>query len=233
MPNHALVRCPSCGTHIRGEDMNLAQMAARCATCDALIDLRGQAGGPASAGAAPMPVPLPGGIRVESNARELRLVRRWFSPVYIMTAVFSVVWCGFLVMWYSMAADGPLIMLLFPVLHVAVGVGMVYTTIAGFLNTTTITVDRGRLSVRHAPVPWKGNRELAASSLEQLYCQEHVSNGRNGTTVTYSVQAIDKAGRKVKLVSGLSDRDQALFIEQQVEGYLGITDRRVASEMRR
>ncbi|HEY7770152.1 MAG TPA: hypothetical protein VIB55_18445, partial [Longimicrobium sp.] len=94
---------------------------------------------------------------------------------------------------------------------------------------------RGHLSVRHGPIPWTGNRELPADALEQLYCQEHVTHSRNGgTTIRYSVQAIGKGSRrKITLVSGLTDRDQALFIESQVEQKLGITDRRVTSEMRR
>ncbi|HEY0037619.1 MAG TPA: hypothetical protein VGB66_13070, partial [Longimicrobium sp.] len=72
-------------------------------------------------------------------------------------------------------------------------------------------------------------------ALEQLYCQEHETHSRNGgTTIRYSVQAIGKESRrKITLVSGLTDRDQALFIESQVEQKLGITDRRVTSEMRR
>ena len=238
MPAHAHVRCPSCGTHIRGEDMNLAQMAARCPTCDALLDLRDHAPS-AAAGTqdrpAPIAMPLPSGIQVHSNARELRLVLRWFSPMYIFLAFFSVTWIGFLVFWYSMASGAPLVFLLFPLIHVAVGVGLAYTTVAGFLNSTTITVERGHLTVRHGPVPWKGNHDLPADALEQLYCQEHVTHSRNGgSTIRYSVQAVGKESRrKITLVSGLSDRDQALFIEQQVEQKLGITDRRVVSEMRR
>jgi hypothetical protein len=239
MPTHAQVRCPSCGTHIRGEDMNLAQMAARCPTCDALLDLRDQAPSLGATGApdraAPIDMPLPNGIQVHSNARELRLVLRWFSPVYIFLAFFSVFWIGFLVMWYSITTDAPVIFQLFPLIHVAVGIGLAYSTIAGFLNSTTINVERGHLSVRHGPIPWKGNRELPADALEQLYCQEHVTHSRNGgTTIRYSVQAISKESRrKITLVSGLTDRDQALFIETQVEQKLGITDRRVTSEMRR
>jgi len=239
MPIHAQVRCPSCGTHIRGEDMNLAQMAARCPTCDALLDLRDQAASPGARGApdgpAPIEMPLPPGIQVHSNARELRLVLRWFSPTYIFMAFFSVFWIGFLVMWYSITSDAPLVFQLFPLIHVAVGIGLAYSTIAGFLNSTTITAERGHLSVRHGPIPWKGNRELPADALEQLYCQEHVTHSRNGgTTIHYSVQAVGKESRrKITLVSGLTDRDQALFIESQVEQKLGITDRRVTSEMRR
>jgi hypothetical protein len=238
MRTHAQVRCPSCGTHIRGEDMNLAQMAARCPTCDALLDLRDQAPSLGAAGTpdqpAPIDMPLPSGIQVHSNARELRLVLRWFTPMYIFMAFFAIMWNGFLVFWYAMAFGGPLIFQLFPLLHVAVGIGLAYGTVAGFLNSTTITVERGHLSVRHGPVPWTGNRDLPAEDVEQLYCQEHVTHSRNGTTVRYSVQAVAKESRrKIKLVSGLVDRDHAMFIENQVEQKLAITDRRVTSEMRR
>jgi hypothetical protein len=238
MPIPGQVRCPSCGTAIRGEDMNLAHMSARCTTCDALLDLRDHAAAlglaDASATSAPMPMPMPPGIQVHSNARELRMVLRWFSPMYIFMAFFALMWLGFLALWYAAARGGPVLFQVFPLLHVAVGIGLAYAAAAGFVNSTTILVERGHLSVRHSPLPWKGNREIPATSLEQLYCQEHVTRSRNGgTTVRYSVQAVGKDGRKVTLVSGLGDRDYALFIEHQVEKTLGITDRRVTSEMRR
>lgn len=238
MPLSSQVRCPSCGTAIRGEDMNLTHMAARCTTCDALLDLRDHASGLGAAGtsatSAPIPMPMPPGIQVHSNARELRMVLRWFSPMYIFMAFFATMWLGFLALWYAATWGGPVLVQVFPLLHVAVGIGLAYTAVAGFVNSTTVLVERGHVSVRHAPLPWTGSRELPAANVEQLYCQEHVTHSRNGgSTVRYSVQAVSKDGRKIKLISGLTERDQALFIEQQVEGFLGITDRRVTSEMRR
>ncbi len=37
----------------------------------------------------------------------------------------------------------------------------------------------------------------------------------------------------VKLVTGLPERDPAMYIEQEVERHVGIADRRVAGQVRR
>ncbi|HLL81650.1 MAG TPA: hypothetical protein VK420_03325, partial [Longimicrobium sp.] len=164
----------------------------------------------------------------------LRIERRWYAWTAIFLAFFCVFWFGFLAVWYLIAfSTGAWLLMLFPLLHVAVGLFLAYFTVAMFVNTTEVVVADGVLTVRHGPVPWLGNRQIATGSLEQLYCEEHVSRTRNGTTITYSVRARGKDGRMVKLVSGLPERAQALYIEQEIERHLGIADRAVAGQVRR
>jgi hypothetical protein len=239
MPAYTHVACPSCGTTLRGEDMSMEAMAGRCRSCDALVDLRTVL--PAAQGQAyaapearePIPVPLPGGVHVEAHGRDLVIVRRWFSWVYLFLAFFCVMWNGILLFFYGIifAADGPLVAKLFPLLHVAAGVFITYMTVAGFVNRTTFRIERDHLTVRHGPVPWRGNRDVSTDVLEQLFCTEQVSRSRNGTSIRYGVDAVLKDGRHLKLATGLEAREQALFIEQAIEKHLGIADRRVRSEM--
>lgn len=239
MPAYTHVACPSCGTTLRGEDMSLDTMAGRCRSCDALVDLRGAGlpDQPYAAGDAhePLPVPLPRGIHVEERGRDLTIVHRWFSWGYILLLFFCVMWNGFLVSWYGIAftADAPLIFKLFPLLHVAAGVFITYLTLAGFVNRTTFCIERDHLTVRHGPLPWRGNLDVSTDMLQQLFCTEKIVRGRNSTTVRYGVEAVLKDGTHLKLAPGLEQREQALFIEQAIEKHLGIVDRRVRSEMPR
>lgn len=239
---YAHVACPACGTPLRGSDMSLQAMAGRCHACDALVDLRAvapsleptAADGPAD-GLEPLPVPLPPGIHVEDRGRDLVIVRRWFSWVYIFLLLFCAVWDGMLIFFYGVifAAGTPTWVALFPVLHVAAGVFITYFTIAGLVNRTTFTIERDRLSVRHGPLPWRGNVDVSTDALAQLYCTEQEIRGRNGVTLRYGVDAALRDGGHLKLASGLDAREQALYIEQGIEKHLGIPDRRVRSEMRR
>lgn len=235
---HTEVACPSCGTPLRAEDMSLDTMAGRCRACDALVDLRAVMPAlqpPANGSAEPIPVPLPAGIHVEERGRDLVIVRRWFSWVYLFLLFFCVMWNGMLLFFYGvlLAAGSPSMIMLFPILHVAAGVFITYFTIAGFVNRTTFTIERDHLTVRHGPLPWRGNVDVSTTSLEQLFCTEQVSRGRNGTTVRYGVDAVLRDGRHLKLATALDAREQALYIEQSMEKHLGIQDRRVRSEMAR
>lgn len=230
------VYCPQCGEKTSAEDMNLDTMAAKCRSCSALFSLGGLVGDGGSRARHDRPVDkdvaMPKSIRVEESGDRLLIRRRWYSPMLFFFVFFCIAWDGFLIFWYkmAMAEDAPWIMSVFPILHVAVGIGLTYWTIAGFVNRTDIAVDGRELQVSHTPMPWFGATRMPVDQVDQLYCKQKISHSKNGTSVTYQLFAAEKGGGKRKLLSGLTDSDQALFVERCVESYLGIRDRRVAGE---
>ncbi len=236
MTPHAHVTCPSCGARIAAEDMNLSAMAARCRACHAFVDLRAvlPAAQSAAPAAEPLPVPLPPQFQVHERGRDLTIIHRWFTWAYPVLGVFCVFWMGFLAFWYAIALQPgtPLMMKLLPLVHVAVGVGLCYVTVAGFLNRTVISIDRDHVTVRHGPLPWPGNVDVPGTALEQLFCTGKTVRQQRRMQTIYHVDAVLKDGRQLGLVRGLGAREQALFIEQAIERHLGIADRRVRSEMR-
>ena len=128
-----------------------------------------------------------------------------------------------------------LIFVVFPIAHVAVGVGLTYFVLAGFLNSTVIRVADGMLSVRHGPLPWRGNLDMSTDGIEQIYCQNKLDkrrdeDGHTTTSIQYEVHAVI-GGQKTKLLSGLHEADHALFVEQRLERFLGIEDHAVPGEM--
>ena len=100
-----------------------------------------------------------------------------------------------------------------------------YYTIARWLNRTCIVVSRDKITVHHGPLPWLGNKELEASNCRQFYSEvKEYRGGKGGTTRIYEVYASTRDGRRVKLVDGFTGltSEQAFFIAQQIEEYLGI-----------
>jgi hypothetical protein len=147
---------------------------------------------------------------------------RWFAFFW------CVFWDGCLVLWYARAfQSASFIELLFPVIHLAVGVFVTYWTICGFLNRTTISLERGTLSVRHGPLPWPGNLRIESASLDQLFCKEQVDSRGSRK---YSLNALLRNGGSVALLERLSDPDHALYLEQLLETRLGIVDVAVVGE---
>ncbi len=168
------------------------------------------------------------------EAGGLTLIYTWFRPLYVLMLFFCIFWDGFLVFWYRTALAHPSpgsIMLWFPLLHVGVGVGITYSTIAGFLNRTRVTVNAGEVTIRHGPLPWIGNRNVPAGEIRQLFREETISTGRSGSSATYHLNAITRENRKLRLIRGIPAADVALYLEQEIEKALGIEDRKVAGEM--
>lgn len=257
------LRCPYCHAAVRPHDEKAACHACMswhhracwdehgcCAACQSGQAVGAQAGKdpaskdpPQEAGQDPPAgrdalrerarVPMPRGIEVDDRGSDLRLSRRWFTPMALFLVFFCAAWDAFLVFWYGMALtqkEVPWLMVVFPIGHLAVGVGLSYFTLCLFLNRTVVSIAGGLLTVRHGPLPWPGNRELPVDDLEQLYCEEVISRGKNGTSRTWKVHALDRRGAQVTLLSGLDDRTQARFIEQTVEEWLEIEDRPVEGE---
>lgn len=179
--------------------------------------------------------PIPEHISMEQTSGGLLFSYRWFSPAFIFVALFAILWDGFLVFWYSIATsqDAPLVMLLFPAVHVLVGVGITYFALAGFYNRTLVLVGEGKLTIHHVPLPWPGNRILQAADITQLYSQERVIRTRNGTQLKYQLNAITRENKKITLLSSLTAPDQVRFLEHKLEEHLGITDVPVEGEMPR
>ncbi len=231
------LHCPHCGDAIQADDVNLEREIAKCRECHAVFSFAGALGqreGPTARSKAreALSQAPPRGFKLDETGPNLVMVRRWFSPLYFGLLIFCVPWIGFLVFWYSMALgrDVPWIMVIFPIGHVAVGVGLAYVTICGFVNSTTITVGDGQLSIQHGPLPWMGNQTLDSSQIEQLYCRERTYRTKHGTRTRYELHAVTRHAGSRKLLSGFDEPEHVLYIEQQLETRLRIKDAPVRGE---
>ena len=178
--------------------------------------------------------PQPRDVKFTKDGNSLKFSWQWYSCQYIFLAFFCIAWDSFLCFWYGMAISDqgtPWIMIVFPIFHVAVGVGLTYYTLAGFINRSTVRVDRDSFSVRHGPLPWYGSLDIPISDLQQLYTQE--KRGSSDSATTYQLNAVLKNGRKLKLLPNLDSPDVGFFIEQQIENWLNIEDQTVRGEMPR
>lgn len=240
------VICPSCSEAVPVEDVNVVKIVAKCRSCNSVFKFDDQLG-PSPTPAprlAKVPVPLPAGLTLVegtesapvgedyrtapgSRVRGLRITRRWFGPQHVFTAFFCIAWDSFLVFWYGIAfkTHAPWLMFVFPIAHLAVGVGLTYSAIAGIFNKTVIEVRDGKLTVRHGPIPVWGNRTIPVEDVRQLYTEEIV--GSKGAK-SYTLQAILAQGPTVALAKDLKNPQQALFIERTVEEHLDIADEPVA-----
>jgi hypothetical protein len=175
--------------------------------------------------------PRPKGVSLQKQGDRLELSWRWFSWKYLPLVFFCVAWDSFLCFWYSMAfsTGSPWIMIVFPIAHVAVGVGLTYYTLAGFLNRSQVILDRTSFSVAHGPLPWLGNLQVPITQIDQLYCKE--KPGKNNSSTSYQLSIVLKDGRKKDLLSNLDSPEIGFYLEHQIESWLNIPDRPVRGEI--
>jgi hypothetical protein len=228
--------CKRCGAAIREVDVDAKLGLAKCSHCGTVFALAGLPRPQENDAAVRqrLPVPMPKELQVSTSGGALQITRRWFSAQYVFLIFFAVVWNGFMVFWHVMAwSSGSRFMSLFGLLHTGVGLFLIYYTLAGLVNRTEVRVESGRLSVEHYPLPWPGGKQVQAAAIKQIYCTERVNNTKNGVRYRYEVHAVMGDSAKEKLLDGLNDPEQALYIEQELERYLGIQDQAVRGELPR
>ena len=160
--------------------------------------------------------------------------RKWFSPIFIFLTFFVIFWDGFLVVWYGMATsmDAPLVFKIFPLIHVAVGLGLTYYVIAGYINKTDVIVSSSEIRIRSFPLPWLGDKTVDARDITQLYTKEIITRNKNGgTSSSYEVHLINTEGRQKRLIRGLNTKEEGLYMEKKIEEYLQIRDEGVSGEV--
>lgn len=232
MSNFITLTCPSCGASIQvTEDANRY----KCEYCGNEHLIKMEAAAAVSLTPQRGLVPVPPGVSLEREKQTARIVQRWFSLKYVPMAFFCIAWDAFLIFWYGMAfsTNAPWIMIVFPIAHLAVGVGLTYSTLAGFINRTVLEVTKEDISIWFEPLPWMGEKTLKTADFKQFYSKENVSRGENGSTYTYQLFAVMKDGRSIKLLENLRSADMALFFEQQLETWLRIPDQQVPGEFSR
>lgn len=114
---------------------------------------------------------------------------------------------------------------------VAIGAVFHYVVLAMLINRTVIEVDGRELRVRYGPLPWRGGAAVPADRVEQLYCKERSVRTQHGSHPAYELHAGLIDGGHRRLLAALPSLEHAIYVEQQLERAMGITDRAVAGEV--
>ena len=245
------LNCPHCGVDIRAEDMNLDNELAKCRGCDAVFSFahamdqdaaRRGGSGPSRADRRRREKKIigrPGKLEISERGGAWEVRRRWFTPLAFFLLFFCIVWDGFLAFWYvgvvgDKGKPGGVewMMILFPLGHVAAGIGLTWYTVALFVNVTKVRIENDELRIWHGPLWVPGNRRLAANQIDQLFCKERVNRHKNGTSVTYELLALLENGTRARLLKGYEELEEVLYLEQEIERRLGIRDRAMPGEAR-
>jgi hypothetical protein len=183
-------------------------------------------------------VALPDGYKIAESASSTTISWRAFQPAAYFLLFFAIGWNSFLLFWFQIGLSSehkvPWIFFVFPIGHIAVGIGVIYHTLILFLNRTEIIVTDRFLCVRHVPIPKAKSVRLESASVRQVFCRERESESSDGQKyVRYSVGVLSADGVERKLIDGLCEKEQAIYIEQCIESRLKIQDLLVEGELPR
>ncbi len=174
----------------------------------------------------------PPSVTVDEDGGDVTYRRRWFHKGVLGFPLYWI-FCGGVAMgMYDIETASGAVSIV-TLLVAALTLLMVYSNIAHVTNTTTVRLGRERLTVRHGPLPWSGNVDLATSDIRQLFCEKTIHRLRRTTFPSYGLYAILADGRKVKVLTRLDAPDVPLYLEQRLERWLRIENAPVPGELSR
>lgn len=127
-----------------------------------------------------------------------------------------------------------LIFMIFPILHVAVGLGMSWYAVRGIFNRTEVSVTPHLIKATVGPIfPCKA-AQFPREDVTGIFVRENPSrfagmapNSTNTPRETFAVWVQLTGDREACLAAVVPSKPAALFIEQEIEAELGLTPQRV------
>ena len=225
--------CKNCYFSIPGENVSIQSNIAKCVNCNSIFSLNEFSETSNDYGYEKEHVSLPKNMNLKREYNGLIITRKWFSPKTIFFIIFSLFWNGFMAIWFFIAiTQKQYEMAAFGSLHALVGIFILYYTIASLVNNTFINVNATELKISHSPVPWFTPKPFKVNDFKQLYSKHRVSySNKGGRSDYYTLRAKSKTGKDLKVLSGLSNKEQVRYLEQEIEKYLGIIDEHIDGEM--
>lgn len=174
-------------------------------------------------------------LSINKQGGVLEATYRWRSPKAYLLAFFCVLWDGFLIYYYSsnLSAESTMA-LFFPLIHVAVGIGLTYYTLCLLFNVSYFRVDRERLTIRHRPLPWwGGDWNIPVDAIQQLFVKRRKRKNKRGVSYTYGIRVVKTDGEAATLFNVYTPYSQDMHqLEIAIEEQLNIVDRPMQDEYR-
>ncbi len=186
-------------------------------------------------GPAKSDIELPKGFKVDFQKDYMHIIRQWLDyriiGVLLSAILFNAIWIS-QDFWSLIMSDRDWLLRLFSLTFIVIGIGTAYFSLALLLNKTHIYTSKKALEIKQRPLPWIGNMRLDVANIKQLFSKRKIKRSSNrSTSVSYEVHVITTDNKEIKLVSGLAKKEQAWFIENEIEKYLGIEDASVRGEV--
>lgn len=230
------MNCPRCSTAIVAEDVSLEHLVAKCRRCNDVFRVM-----PSDTVVDAWPTakwPRPEKWVIEESAGVRRITRYWYSDAWFLWVLLCLIFGGGAIVWgvaalrreeLGLALACPLPMLLLVLLGA-------YGTAATLVNHTVIALGDSHLEVTHGPLPiyWRRNARLPRPGIAQIYCTYATVYTKEGSNVmigaSVNVNALmDDGGQR--LILNDIPREEGMFLEQQLEDWLGIVPARVPGQV--
>ncbi len=157
----------------------------------------------------------PNNVKIDTS-NGLTLVRRW-QRTNGAWGIFGVAFLPLGWMLFQRNLPNPdALDFLVLVSIVIVGILMTYAGLAQLINSTTVSLDAEKLSIKHGPLPVKANVTVPRDKLKQIYTQKRVRQLGRRKQVSFELLLQEHNAEPQTLMADETSRDDLQFIVQEV-----------------
>ena len=229
-----LLKCKACGEVISAENIDFQGAVGTCPACDIkfeITQLKGEFNtteSPHSFEFLRKPARLiaePSNVKVNIDDNQLQITHPRYGKSKNTLAIAAAMW---FIASLLFASSGSIITLVFILLTLRA----LYALISAYIFSIVLHVDRNKLRQHQQPfqMPWSKQIIIPTDNISQLFCTMRRVGLSETYNVEFSLYASQKKGEPV-LLWITNDYAPLLYIEQQVEQFLGIKDDIVIGEM--
>ena len=219
--------CPNCEQEVPAANVNIQEVAGKCDACNSLFSLKPVLSSLHRASTALHHEELdrPAGVEVNyfNNEMEISIQQTqiWSMIALIIAPVFLTI--GLLI-YFRKGLDWALIM---SAISAAMGIYGVWKTVNRKKYRTYITLSKAFLDVEHRPRKLSKDQSYAAVNIDQFFVAADPQLG--GYALFALINDIEGQKRQ-RIFGGITSQVKAKYLEQEMEKYLGITNKKVIGE---
>ncbi len=220
---YKVIDCPSCEKEVTADNLNLQNKLGKCGSCNAIFSIANDIKGIEKDSEVKQEILRPEGIDLFFFKDDLDITVQdhiqgldAFGIVILpMLAIFSIA-----VFFLGKKDISPYI----PIVLSTISLYFIYRGITYSKNKTYIDVNDRFLNIRSRPKNFRKDRSYEAADIDQLYLK-YAADGSGYYTIFIIVN--DLNGQKHEKLLTVNTLSKAKYLEQEIERYLNIEDRKV------
>jgi len=226
------IDCPSCATTIPADNLNIQTNIAKCNSCNGIFSFGKEVEKLSSQNIITQEILRPEGVELTHFQDELDIsVAQHWTTQEIMPLIFFPYLAFFLTVGLSILLNNIFSSTLGGLAGVVISLLTIFFGYFSYFSIRKkhkiyIHIDDRDLHIEWRPKKFIKDKKYAIRDIDQVYIRKA---GPKGAGIFMIINDID--GQKhVELIKSVNSRTKAKYIEQEIEKYLGIEDRRVPDE---
>ncbi len=215
------VCCPSCEEEVDADNLNLQNSLAKCGGCNAIFSIEEEVESVKRKKEMKQETLRPEGIDLFYYKDDLDItIQDHLQGINIFGITFLPVFSVFSILFYFTKG----ISISFPIVFTLGALYFIYQVFNNSKNKTYIDINDRFLNIKSRPKNFRKDKTYAADEIDQLYIKIS-ADGMGHYTIFMIVNSLE--GQKHEKLITVNTLSKAKYLEQEIERYLNIEDRKV------